>query len=452
MTKMPELGSLVTSNEKINQLIRNIKWSQRGNMLSIPTDCPQRERAGWTGDAQVFMPTAVFNMDVTAMIKRWLTSVRSEQLTDGQIIDYSPAPKEFYTSSPQFTGTYSSAGWGDAIIMVPWTLYQNSGDKQVLLDNYSSMKRWHDFGVKSAKGNKSGNDQYIWDTKFHYGDWMFPSYMLGKDAKGPMETAKATQKIVGTAFLAYTSRLLARIATVLGHLDEAEEYKLYAKNVDKAFEQRFWDVKKQQLSSDFQGCYVLAVAFGLLNSDLSKMAVKRLVELIHQNGDCLDTGFLSVPYLLDVLKNNGYGELAEKILLQTKMPSWLYEVDHGATTVWESWGGIDNDGTVGNYSFNHYAFGCVEYWLVTNVGGLKPIEPGYRKFKVEIPLQSSFTSSKLSYQSENGLIKINWQRSENLTKVLIQVPFNTKAELNVGNSSKNLGSGNYELEFNNKKL
>ncbi|HIY92328.1 alpha-L-rhamnosidase [Companilactobacillus sp. HBUAS56275] len=446
MTEMKELGSLETSNKEINQLIKNIQWSQRGNMLSIPTDCPQRERAGWTGDAQVFAPTALFNMDVTAMLKRWLESVRAEQRVDGQIQDYAPAPKEFYTSSPQFTGTYSSAGWGDAIIMLPWTIYKNDGDKSVLKENYLAMQKWHEFAVQSAaQGKKDDSSQYIWDTKFHYGDWMFPSYMLGKDALGPMETAKATKDIVATAFLSYTSQLLAKIATVLGDEKNALDYQNYAKNVATAFQKHFW--KDQKLTAEFQGCYVLAIAFNLLDKTTTEQAVEHLVTMIHKNNDCLDTGFLSVPYLLDVLCQYGHKNLAETILLQKKMPSWLYEVDHGATTIWESWGGIAPDGTVGTYSFNHYAFGCVEHWIIENIGGLSPIEPGYRKFKITIPDKSQFTSSKLSYRSTRGLIKVNWKYIDDDLKIQVHVPFNTTAQLIMKHQTKELGSGDYEFNI-----
>lgn len=444
MTEMKDLGSLETSNKKINQLLKNIKWSQRGNMLSIPTDCPQRERAGWTGDTQVFAPTALFNMDATALLKRWLESVRDEQRTDGQIQDYAPAPKEFYTSSPQFTGTYSSAGWGDAIIMLPWTIYMTNGDKSVLKENYLAMQKWHSFAVQSAAEGKDNNSsQYIWDTKFHYGDWMFPSYMLGKDALGPMETAKATKDIVATAFLSYTSQLLSQIARILGDKESAQHYQNYAENVAIAFQNHFW--KNQKLTAEFQGCYVLAIVFNLLDKIATEQAVEHLVTMIHENNDCLDTGFLSVPYLLDVLYQHGHKDLAEIILLQTKMPSWLYEVDHGATTVWESWGGIATDGTVGTYSFNHYAFGCVEHWIVENIGGLSPIDPGYRKFKVVIPNDSRFSSSKLNYQSSNGLIKVNWKRVADKLMVQIHVPFNTTAQLIIKRKIKELGSGDYEF-------
>lgn len=444
MTSMEELGSIETSNKKINQLLQNIKWSQRGNMISIPTDCPQRERAGWTGDTQVFAPTALFNMDSTALLNRWLESVRAEQRPDGQIQDYAPAPKEFYTSSPQFTGTYSSAGWGDAIIMVPWTIYQNNGDISVLKKNYSAMQKWHSYAVTSAAENKpDDSSRYIWDTKFHYGDWMFPSYMFGKDAKGPMGTAQATKDLVGTAFLAYSSKLLSQIAATLGDSENSTQYQNYAKKVASAFQKHFW--KNNQLTANFQGCYVLAIAFDLLDAPAKKLAISHLVNMIHANNDCLDTGFLSVPYLMDALVKNGQSVLAEKLLLQERMPSWLYEVEHGATTIWESWAGIAPDGTVGTFSFNHYAFGCIENWIVENIGGLTSMEPGYKTFKVVIPEKSDFTSSKLEYNSTNGLIKVNWKYTDSGLKVQLHVPFNTNAQLVINHETKTLGCGDYEF-------
>ena len=174
----------------VNQLLSNILWSQRGNMLSIPTDCPQRERVGWTGDMQVFASSSTFYMDTNAFIRRWLRSLRINQRSNGEILDYSPVPADAQ-KSVAFTGSYSSAGWGDAIIMVPWTLYERYGDITVIEENYDVMLKWFDFERKSAARGKKGEACYIWDTKFHYGDWMFPSFMM--DNPNPMKTAEVTK-------------------------------------------------------------------------------------------------------------------------------------------------------------------------------------------------------------------------------------------------------------------
>ncbi len=440
---MERTGTLVTSDSRVNQLLENIFWSQQGNMLSIPTDCPQRERMGWTGDIQVFAPTATFFMDVRAFLKRWLRSVRADQGADGQIIDYSPAPKSIYTTG--LFGSYSSAGWGDAIIFVPWTLYLRYGDTEVLSECYGAMRSWHQFCAASAAGEKTGEDRYIWDTKFHYGDWMFPSYMIGSDAKGPIATALATKDIVATAFLYQHTKILAKVAAVLGDAAEAKACREYASKVRAAFQHRFC-IGQGKLDSGFQGPYVLALAFGLVSEGEEQEAADILAGMIHENGDRLDTGFLSVPYLLDVLCDHGYAELAETLLFQEKCPSWLYEVEHGATTIWESWAGIQEDGTVGTLSFNHYAFGCVGDWIVRKVGGLTVREPGFREFTVEVGEVSRISAASLAYKTAFGEIAITWKREEGRIRLELTVPEGTKAHVLLpGRGEQVLGCGSYVL-------
>ena len=398
---MKRTGEISTSNRQINRLLQNIKWSQQGNMLSIPTDCPQRERAGWTGDMQVFAPAATFYYNAENLIRRWLKNVRIDQEKDGEIIDYSPAPASFYQSTLDFKGSLSSAGWGDAIIMVPWTLYQRYGHKEILTENYAAMKKWHNYSVKSAAGDKSGNNRYIWDTTFHYGDWMLPSMMIGDP--NPMKSAEATKDVVATAFLAHSSDLLAKISNVLG--ENGDEYIAYSNKVKQAFTEKF--VKDGKLTSDYQGCYVLALAFDMISdTNTRKKLLSRLVALIHNNHDCLDTGFLSVPYLLDVLVDNGETDLARKVFLQNKCPSWLYEVDHGATTIWESWAGIQPDGKTGTFSFNHYAMGCVLDWFIRKVVGLKEVKPGFKEVEIKPQIKGVVDDFQMKYLSENGLFTI----------------------------------------------
>lgn len=404
---MKRTGAIGTSDIRINRLLQNIKWSERGNMLSIPTDCPQRERVGWTGDMQIFAPASTFYYDTESLIRRWLKNVRIDQQKDGEIIDYSPAPEDFYQSTLDFKGTLSSAGWGDAIVMVPWTLYQRYGHKEVLEENYQAMKRWHDYCVKSAAGDKKGNDRYIWNTTFHYGDWMFPSMMM-RDPN-PMKSAEVTKDLVATAFLAHTSELFAKISKVLGEKDKV--YVEYANKVKTAFAEKF--VKKGKLTCDYQGCYVLALAFEMVaDGKVKKQLLSRLVELIHNNNDCLDTGFLSVPYLLDVLVDNEEVDLAKKLFLQDKCPSWLYEVDHGATTIWESWAGIQPDGKVGTFSFNHYAMGCVLDWFIRKVVGLKATKPGFKEVEIRPRFKDLVSDFEMRYLSENGQFTIKFKNGE----------------------------------------
>lgn len=420
-----DAGSLVTSDARVNQLISNVMWSQRGNMLSIPTDCPQRERMGWTGDIQVYAPTGCFFQDLRAFLIRWLDQVMADQLDDGQVLDYSPATKDEYASG-DFTGALSSAGWGDAIVLVPWSLYRVYGDEDVLSRCYDAMLRWHAYCRASAAGDKRGSARYIWDTKPHYGDWMQPSALMDAEAN-PLDVARETGPIVATAYLAYVSTVLAKISHLLGHEGAAEDQRRYADAVREAFAGRF-SVGKGKLAVECQGAYVLALAFDLLPSADRAAAARHLAQMIVDNGKRLDTGFLSMPYLLDVLERFGYGSLAEDIFWQGECPSWLYEVDHGATTIWENWAGIAPDGTVGPYSFNHYSFGCVASWIVRRVGGLVIREPGYRTFNVSPRFVRGLDFVRLEHKTSFGPISVAWNRElAGGHRVEVAVPAGTAA-------------------------
>ena len=419
---MARTGRMITSDARINRLLENALWSARGNLINVPTDCPQRERMGWVGDALIFAPTAAFLYDVDALMRQWLASVRADQLPDGQILDYSPAPRAIMGSA-EFLGALSSAGWGDAIVLVPWTLWQRYGDLGVLRENYEAMCAWHDFCVASAAGEvpavpggealgaKVGDDRYIWDTKFHYGDWMFPSYMMGPDAPGPVATAKATADLCATAYLAHTSDVLAQVADLLCDAERAGECRAYAANVRRAFQVRF--VRGDGLlDREFQGCYVLALAFDLFPEDQRQVAADHLAQMVRDNGMRLDVGFLGMPLLMDVLCQWGHADVAEALLWQDECPGWLYEVDHGATTIWESWANIAPDGTVGTYSFNHYSFGCVADWMARHVGGLAPLRPGYEEILVAPHLVGDLRFCHTSFESVHGPIRVDWERQE----------------------------------------
>ncbi|MCM3444267.1 alpha-L-rhamnosidase [Metabacillus halosaccharovorans] len=422
-----ETGYFSTSNSSINQLWKNIQWSQRGNMLSIPTDCPQREKAGWTGDLQVFAPTAAFNMDVDSFLSRWLWNLMLEQTDEGEVLNYCPAPKDIWNDL-KFSGSISSAGWGDAIIIVPWILYQKYGDKRILEQCYPAMEKWMKYVQESAAANKESDiSRYLWDTKFHYGDWMIPSFMLGEKPLGPIESAKATKDSMATAFYAYSAKLLSDISMVLNNHEKAESYLHLHQKVKNAFVSAY--VKDSGLlTADYQGVYTIVLAFKLLSGKQKTMAVNRLVELIKDNDYKIDTGFLSVPYIMDVLCDHGYEDIAHKLLFQRECPSWLYEVDYGATTIWESWEAIKPDGTVGDFSFNHYAFGCIGDWLVRYFGGLTQIEPGYKVFKVEPHWCDQIKEAKTEYQSVYGQIRVGWKIDSRNEMVLnVEVPPNSFA-------------------------
>ena len=443
-----EVGSIRTSDARVNRLLDNILWSQRGNMVSVPTDCPQRERAGWTGDIQVYAPTGCFFMDLRDFLRRWLDQVMADQLDDGQIVDYSPATKDLFASG-EFLGAISASGWGDAIVLVPWQLYREYGDVETLGRCYDAMLRWHDFCVKSAagafleEGEKEGDARYIWDTKFNYGDWMLPSYVIGNEGAGPIEAAAVTAPTIATAWLAHVSDVLADISELLGHGDAAAEQRAYAANVRRAFSERFWNGEK--LDADFQGCYVDALAFDMLPEGERAAAADRLVELIHANGDRLDTGFLSVSFLLDVLDDYGHEDVAETLLWQDACPSWLYEVDRGGTTIWENWGAIAPDGTVGALSFNHYAFGCVGDWIVRKVGGLRLREPAWAEFDVAPAFVRGFDSCELEHETAAGTIRVAWSGTEaGSREVRVSVPAGCRAHVLLpGADEQVVGAGDH---------
>jgi alpha-L-rhamnosidase len=435
---MKQTGYFKTSDPEINQLWKNIQWSQKGNMLSIPTDCPQRERAGWTGDLQVFTPTAAFNMDIQAFLTRWLWNLQLEQTEEGEVLNYSPAPKDIWNDL-KFTGTISSAGWGDAIIIVPWVLYQRYNDIRILEQCYPSMEKWMKYVQKSAAKNKENveheYERYLWDTKFHFGDWMIPSFMLGEKPQGPIASAIATKDSIATAFYAYSAGLLSEISKILGKKKQENYYQELNNRVKEAFGYAY--VKESgEFTADYQGVYTIALAFNLLSGIQKKKAIGRLVELIEKNEFKIDTGFLSVPYIMDVLCENAYEDIAYKLLFQTACPSWLYEVKNGATTIWESWEAIKPDGTVGSFSFNHYAFGCVGDWLVRHIGGLTPIEPGYKKFKVDLHFCDRLRFAETQYESVYGVIKVKWEVQDKKNMLLhVTVPANTFAVISLTNVS-----------------
>ena len=443
---MRETGSITTSDARVNQLLSNILWSQRGNMLSIPTDCPQRERAGWTGDLQVYAPTGCFFMDLKDFLMRWLDQVMADQLEDGQVVDYSPATKDLFASG-EFLGAISSSGWGDAIVLVPWTLYREYGDTEPLERCYDAMLRWHGFCVDSAAGDKDGDDAFIWDTKFNYGDWMLPSFVMGNEGQGPIDAAQITGPIISTSWLAHVSDVLADISELLGHDAAAAQQRTYAASVRAAYAKRFWDAKLERLTVDYQGCYVDALAFDMLPIETRPGAAKRLVELIRENGNRLNTGFLSVSFLLDVLDDFGYEDVAEDVFWSSECPGWLYEIDKGATTIWENWGGIQPDGTVGALSFNHYAYGCVGDWIVRKVGGLAMRKPGYAEFDVAPAFVRGFTSCELTHDTPFGRIELAWDTNEDgAHTVKLTVPEGAKAHVLLpGSGAQTVESGTYSF-------
>lgn len=429
-TKLQKTGEFHCSNEDLNILQENIYRSQQGNMLSIPTDCPQRERAGWTGDMQVYAPTACFNMDVYSFLRKWLYNMRLEQLQDGQIPNIIPSmPSDKLVGNSQ-SEHICSAAWGDACLIVPYTLYMKYGDIRILEENFDMMLRWmqyvekqaatsflkpeHEYTMKEIQVQK-----YLWNTEFHFGDWLYPS-KAHDGMSNPIETAMETKEYVASAYFAYTSDIMTKVCEELGK-EEAHHYRELNKNIKWAFAKAYID-EKGHLPKELQGLYVLALAFNLYPDEKTKQAgIQQLVSLIQLNDNKLDTGFVSVPFLLDVLWDNGEKKLAYQLLFNKECPSWLYEVSQGASTVWESWNAILPDGTRTNSSYNHFAFGCVGDFIYRKILGLEVIEPGYKVVRIEPDLDCGLDYANGSIETPYGQLEIRWKKQAKTNALDLEV-------------------------------
>lgn len=450
---LSQAGTFHTSDRRINRLHENVVWSQRANYLSIPTDCPQRERAGWAGDTQIFAPAATNNSDVRLFLTRWLQNARAAQLEDGQIPNIIPHTPSFAAMSTSQGTPVSSAGWGDAITMVPWTLYERYGDTDALRDNYEAMKRWVEYCRRDAEDalpddlktsplspEQRERQQYLRNSAFHFGDWLAPSTMTGGGPEAMFVAPALTGQIVASMFFYHSVSLLARIATILDDPGQAATMTALAEKIRSAFVAEY--VSEQgTLTVDMQGPYVLALAFGLIPDDLREPAASQLVRLIRENDTHLDTGFVSIPYLLDVLSDYGHRDLAYQLLFQDTVPSWLYEVDMGATTIWENWAAIATDGTPGPLSLNHYAFGCVDDFLFRHVAGIQNDQTGFRRIRFA-PDLTRFASASATRETPHGQASIAWQMDDESVNIEVRVPGNSTAILELpGEESRMLGPG-----------
>jgi alpha-L-rhamnosidase len=418
----PPTGSFECSNPLINQLQHNIVWGQKGNFVDVPTDCPQRdERLGWTGDAQVFIRTACFNMDVAAFFTRWLQDLSADQKPDGSV-SYVVPDVIRKTGSGELSDANGSGGaaWGDAAVICPWTLYLCYGDTRVLETQYESMVGW----VEYMRGR--ADDDYIWRKDFQFGDWL--DYR-GVDDRLP--TAVTNYDLIATAFFAHSSELLANAARVLGRTSDAACYAELSETVKAAFNSEFV-ASSGRIGPNTQTAYVLALHFDLLPEAMRPLAAKRMAEEIRKGGYHLTTGFVGTPYLCHVLSRFGYIDVAYRLLNQEEYPSWLYPVKQGATTIWERWDGIKPDGTfqdAGMNSFNHYAYGAVGDWLYGVVAGLDidPEAPGYKRVIIQPRPGGGLTLARASLDSMYGRIESYWTTENGDFQLAVTIPPNSQA-------------------------
>ena len=445
-------SSLVTSDERVNQLHENIVWSQRGNFLSVPTDCPQRERAGWTGDLQVFARSAATNMDVRAFVDRWLANVRAEQHDDGGVPVVVPDIPSMHSPEEQLV---VAAGWSDAITMVPWAMYERYGDRRVLAENYDAMRRWVDFQARNAATtlperlegahldeSAHARHRLMWNSGWQFGDWLAPSALRdGVDPSGAAHPSLGGE-VIAAMFHAHSTRLASSVAAVLEKHEEAAELAIRAAAISRAFVEEYV-ADDGTLPLDLQGPLVLALAFDLVPADRRPLTIARLTQLVEQNDGHLDTGFLSTPYLLDVLWDAGERALARSIFWKSTPPSWLYAVDMGATTTWESWETIQPDGTPTVSSLNHYAFGCVDDWVFRRQAGIAPAEPGYRRVRIAPDVEGPLNAVRARIDTVRGPISVDWSRSGASAVVEVDLPRGVAGELELKGAVEMLSPGRH---------
>ncbi len=469
---LPVIGGFESSDERLNRLHENVLWSQRANFLSIPTDCPQRERYGWTGDLQIFAPAAATNMSVGPFLSRWLRIVRDDQLADGRVVNISPLPPQldFLMDGPapsyddDIILLASSAGWGDVIAIAPLVLFEHYADRRALAENYSAMVAWAEYQIASASAGLpprlAGADltpaqrerqRLLWNNEPNFGDWLAPSTLRGPEGS-QMNAPRRTGEVVGSLYHGHLMDLVAEIAGILGHAADAERYSTRARGAREAFAAEYID-DAGRIPGDLQGPYVIALAFGFVPERLRSLVVDNLVQLIHDADDHLDTGFLSVAFLLDVLWENGHRDLARTLLLQDTAPSWLYEVAQGATTVWEGWEAIAPDGTVSDLSFNHYAFGCVDDWLYRRLGGLQPEGPGYRESRIEPDFAGPLNRVAASIETPYGELASRWVKSDSgLVELSVQVPPNATSAICLPDAVRNVRVNDRAVEPESKRV
>jgi len=402
---IPRTGTFECDNALVNQLVQNIDWGQRGNFLSIPTDCPQRdERLGWMGDAQIFVRTAAGSRDVAAFFTKWMDDVADAQSPEGGFPDVAPRLVDLSDGAP---------AWGDAGVIVPWTIYQVYGDTRLLETNYAAMARWIEY-------LSSVNPDGLWTKRRNndFGDWLSIA-------------ADTDKEVLATAYFAYDTSLMARIASVLGRTEDAARYEALFEKIKAAFNAAYVS-EDGRLKGDTQTAYVLALRFELLPDAMRPLAAKRLVADIEAKGGHLSTGFVGVGYLCPVLTDVGYADVAYRLLLNETFPSWGYSIKQGATTIWERWDGWTEEKgfqDVGMNSFNHYSLGSVGEWLQRCVAGIDtdPDAPGFAQIHLRPHPSRRLSSVRASFDSLHGQVASAWEWEGDTLRWDVVVPANTTA-------------------------
>ncbi|KAJ5887274.1 hypothetical protein N7504_011321 [Penicillium tannophilum] len=437
-TDLHRTGWFNCSHEMINKLHENATWSMRGNFLSLPTDCPQRdERLGWTGDIQVFGPSASFLYNTAGMLGDWLKDLSVEQLAHEHGIPPFVIPNVIPET---LWPTFPQAVWDDVTVLLPWTLYQSYGDTEILRRQYPSMKAWVDVGILRGPDN-------LWeDTIFQLADWLDPT--APPDNPG---NSRTDGTLVADAYLVHVTRTLASISKIIDEKLDAERYEADYHTLKSRFRAKYVS-STGLLVGDTQTALALAIVFDLID-DPAQLATTgdRLARLVRKSKFQVSTGFAGTPIITHALTKAGYPQLAYRMLQEKSCPSWMYPITMGSTTIWERWDSMRPDGSINPgemTSFNHYALGSIINWLHTTVAGVSPLEPGWREFLVKPVPGGTVTSAEVVYETAYGKLECSWVLADQCFKLQLVVPPNSRAKVVLpGNKDKKwIGSGQYTFE------
>lgn len=429
---LEQTGDFTCSNELVNKLLENTRWSMKGNFLDLPTDCPTRERLGWTGDAQIFFDTGAYLMDTAPFFRKWLRDMEDAQYPNGLL----PAVLPYEGVEPMYKSTGSSAGWADAVYLIPYRFFLCYGDKTVLESTWPMVEKFAGYlmnhlGMRDKKEAKANPyNAYTYEKGIHLGEWLEPEefrdQVYGTQAKHPEEC---------TAYLYYAMVTIGKMAELLGKTETAEKCQITAEGAKQAYNALF--VKTGTLDTDRQAKLVRPLALGLLEGEDKDYAQRRLAQAVEHYRYRVGTGFLSTPFLLPVLTDAGETETAYRMLENTEKPGWLAEVLDGATTVWENW--------EGNLSQNHYSPGAVCQWLFESAAGIRVV--GENRFRIQPVPGGTLTYAKASYQSPYGLVESGWERTKDGIRYHFLIPPNTVAEVILPNGERQiLKAGRTDME------
>jgi len=431
---IPTKASFSCSDRRINQLFSNTWWSWRDNFVDIPTDCPQRsERLGWTGDAEVFYRTATYLGDVNTFTRKWLQSLSDDQLPNGGVTQV--VPNTFFGKAI----LRHPAGWADAATIIPWQHYQAYGDIEVLKAQYPSIKAWIEFMNANCE-----NNLYTKHSQ-PYGDWL--SWRPENDRGG--NAAVTSKGLTSQSFYIASLDIAASVAGILGYDSDRSCYEELARKARKAYMNEFV-TPAGLISSDTQTAYVLALYFNILPEHQRPEALRRLLENIRRYNNHITTGFLGTPHICEVLSEAGCDDVAYTLLMQPSCPGWMYQINMGATTIWEHWYAMRNNRTLqndGNVSLNHYSYGAICDWLYRYAAGIRETKPGFESFKVDPRPGGDLTELSAGTQCPYGTISVKWTARDNkLTSLEVTVPVGTRAEIHCPDGEiRNVGSGKWKF-------